>query len=60
MFSKKCVFSSPMQTEKSGMKHLFARKHLADLIQEAEDNQHGFRRHLSAWNLVLLGVGCII
>lgn len=42
------------------MMPLLARKRLSDLTLEAEENQHGFRRHLSAWNLVLLGVGCII
>lgn len=39
---------------------MFARKQLSDLIQEAEENKYGFRRHLTATNLVMLGVGCII
>jgi len=42
------------------MTQLFARKNLADLTREADENQHGFRRHLTALNLILLGVGCVI
>ena len=59
-FLKNAYFRARFKRKKLGMKHLLARKYLAELIQEAEENQHGFRRHLSAWNLVLLGVGCII
>jgi basic amino acid/polyamine antiporter, APA family len=42
------------------MSSLFARKPLSLLFQEAENNEHGLRRHLTAWNLVLLGIGCVI
>ncbi len=42
------------------MSPLFARKPLSLLLKEADANEHGLRRHLTAWNLVLLGVGCII
>lgn len=42
------------------MLRLFARKPLSLLFQEAEANEHGLRRNLTAWNLVLLGIGCII
>jgi len=42
------------------MLNLFIRKPLAQLFEEAECNEHGLRRHLNAWNLVLLGVGCVI
>lgn len=42
------------------MSTLFARKPLSLLFQEAENNEHGLRRHLTAWNLVLLGIGCVI
>jgi APA family basic amino acid/polyamine antiporter len=36
------------------------RKPLAQLFQEAERNDYGLKRHLTAWNLILLGIGCII
>ena len=42
------------------MSKLFIRKPLLQLFEEAERNEHGLKRHLSAWNLVLLGVGCVI
>lgn len=42
------------------MTNLFLRKPLAQLFEEAERNEHGLKRHLNAWNLVLLGVGCVI
>jgi len=42
------------------MSKLFLRKPLLQLFEEAERNEHGLRRHLTAWNLVLLGVGCVI
>jgi len=42
------------------MLNLFIRKPLAQLFEEAEKNEHGLKRHLNAWNLILLGVGCVI
>lgn len=42
------------------MPELFIRKPLAQLFAEAENNEHGLRRHLTAWNLILLGIGCVI
>jgi len=42
------------------MSKLFLRKPLLQLFEEAERNEHGLKRHLTAWNLVLLGVGCVI
>ena len=42
------------------MSKLFIRKPLAQLFEEAERNEHGLKRHLTAWNLILLGVGCVI
>ncbi|MDD4922004.1 MAG: amino acid permease, partial [Bacteroidales bacterium] len=42
------------------MSKLFIRKPLAQLFEEAEANEHGLKRHLTAWNLILLGVGCVI
>ncbi|MDD3078340.1 MAG: amino acid permease [Paludibacter sp.] len=41
------------------MKDLFIKKTLAQLSAEAE-TQNSLRRHLTATNLVLLGIGCII
>lgn len=41
------------------MKQLFIRKSLEDLEIEA-DNQNSLKRHLTAMNLVLLGIGCVI
>ena len=42
------------------MSKLFTRKPLALLFEEAERNEYGLIRHLTAWNLILLGVGCVI
>jgi len=42
------------------MSQLFIRKPLTQLFAEAENNEHGLRRHLTAWNLILLGIGCVI
>jgi basic amino acid/polyamine antiporter, APA family len=42
------------------MSQLFIRKPLSLLFAEAESNEHGLKRHLTAWNLILLGVGCVI
>lgn len=42
------------------MREIFRRKSLQELTAEAERNEHGLKRHLTAWNLVLLGVGCIV
>jgi basic amino acid/polyamine antiporter, APA family len=42
------------------MSSLFIRKPLAMLFDEAEMNEYGLKRHLTAWNLILLGVGCVI
>jgi len=42
------------------MANLFIRKPLSLLFDEAEKNEYGLKRHLTAWNLILLGVGCVI
>ena len=42
------------------MANLFIRKPLSLLFDEAEKNEYGLKRHLTALNLVLLGVGCVI
>jgi len=42
------------------MSRLFLRKPLALLFEEAQKNEYGLKRHLNAWNLILLGIGCII
>lgn len=42
------------------MSKLFIRKSLENLFKEAESNEYGLRRHLTAWNLVLLGIGCVV
>ncbi|MDD2797586.1 MAG: amino acid permease [Bacteroidales bacterium] len=39
---------------------LLLKKSLTQLFAEAESNEHGLKRHLNAWNLVLLGVGGVI
>ena len=41
-------------------KDLFIRKTLAELEEQADSNHNGLKRHLSALNLTLLGVGCVI
>ncbi|OIP84345.1 MAG: amino acid permease [Porphyromonadaceae bacterium CG2_30_38_12] len=43
----------------SNFKNLFIRKTLAELDFEAE-NHNSLKRHLTAMNLVLLGIGCVI
>ena len=44
------------------MPNLFVRKSIASLKAEAasSETEHGLKRTLSAWNLVLLGIGAII
>lgn len=42
------------------MSKLFIRKPLSQLNEEAEKNEYGLKRHLTAMNLVLLGIGCVI
>jgi APA family basic amino acid/polyamine antiporter len=39
---------------------LFRTKPIDQLIAESEDSEHGMKKVLSATNLVLLGIGCII
>jgi basic amino acid/polyamine antiporter, APA family len=41
-------------------KDLFIRKTLAELEIEADSNHNSLKRHLTATNLTLLGVGCVI
>lgn len=41
-------------------KDLFIRKTLAELEIQADSNHNSLRRHLTALNLTLLGVGCVI
>jgi basic amino acid/polyamine antiporter, APA family len=42
------------------MSKLFIKKPLSQLNEEAEKNEYGLKRHLTAWNLVLLGIGCVV
>src|SRR5688572_13329795 len=42
------------------MANLFARKPLNQLIAEAQDEEKGLKRHLSAYGLIALGIGAII
>jgi APA family basic amino acid/polyamine antiporter len=42
------------------IKDLFIRKTLAELEEQADANHNKLKRHLSALNLTLLGVGCVI
>ena len=42
------------------IKDLFIRKTLAELEEQAESKHNSLKRHLSATNLTLLGVGCVI
>lgn len=42
------------------MSNLFIRKPLSQLLAESERNEHGLKRHLTSWNLILLGIGCVI
>ena len=41
-------------------KDLFIRKTLAELEEQADSNHNALKRHLTATNLTLLGVGCVI
>lgn len=41
-------------------KNLFIRKTLAELELQADSNHNTLKRHLTATNLTLLGVGCVI
>jgi APA family basic amino acid/polyamine antiporter len=41
-------------------KDLFIRKTLAELEEQADSNHNSLKRHLTALNLTLLGVGCVI
>ena len=40
------------------MKHIFLRKSVSQI--QAEAQSHGLKRTLGKWNLVSLGIGCII
>ena len=42
------------------IKDLFIRKTLAELEEQADSNHNSLKRHLTATNLTLLGVGCVI
>ncbi|MCK9311472.1 MAG: amino acid permease [Bacteroidales bacterium] len=42
------------------MSKLFIRKSLTQLLKEAELNEYGLKKHLTAWNLIMLGIGCVI
>jgi APA family basic amino acid/polyamine antiporter len=42
------------------MKHLFAKKPLHLLLQQADESEKGLRRTLNSWNLMAIGVGAII
>ena len=42
------------------MRKLLLKKTLAELNQQADGENNGLKRHLSALNLTLLGVGCVI
>lgn len=42
------------------IKDLFIKKTLAELEEQADSNHNTLKRHLSALNLTLLGVGCVI
>lgn len=43
-----------------GMNQLFKRKSINKLIVEAEQNEQGLKRTLTAWGLIALGIGAII
>ncbi len=49
-----------MEISKPKISGLFIRKPLSQLIAESENNEHGLKRHLTAWNLVLLGIGAVV
>ncbi|HSB96056.1 MAG TPA: amino acid permease [Spongiibacteraceae bacterium] len=42
------------------MNSLWARKSVEVLHAEVADSEHGLKRSLTAWNLIALGIGCII
>lgn len=42
------------------MMRLFRTKPINQLISEADDSEHGMQKVLTATNLVLLGIGCVI
>ncbi len=42
------------------MRKLLLKKTLAELNKQADSENNGLKRHLSAMNLTLLGVGCVI
>lgn len=42
------------------MRKLLLKKTLAELNKQADNENNGLKRHLSALNLTLLGVGCVI
>jgi basic amino acid/polyamine antiporter, APA family len=42
------------------MKRLFRTKSIGQLIAESKDESHGFKRVLSRWHLVSLGIGAVI
>lgn len=42
------------------MNTLFRKKPLEQLIEEADKNEHGFKKTLSATNLIALGIGAIV
>lgn len=45
---------------KSSISNLFLRKSLSQLIAESESNKYGLNRHLTAWNLIMLGIGAVV
>src|SRR5438045_5521484 len=42
------------------MANLFVRKSMELLMAQADDSEKGLRRTLTAWSLILLGIGAII
>lgn len=42
------------------MNQLFKKKSILKLVEEAEQNEHGLKRTLTAWGLIALGIGAII
>ncbi len=39
---------------------LFRKKHLSQLLSDTETEGHKLRRALTVWDLIALGIGCII
>src|SRR5262249_24001644 len=39
---------------------IFATKSIDQLIQESEEHEHKLKKTLGAWDLVAIGIGCII